>query len=52
MSAIRECRKCHGNIVRPAYPGDGAWPVGMMCRCPENQPNPGTEPEDREPQPA
>jgi len=33
MSVITRCRKCGGNIVEPAYPGDGAYPVPPMCRC-------------------
>ena len=37
MSVITKCPKCGGNIVEPAYPGDGAWPVSPMCKCPENK---------------
>lgn len=38
---ITICRVCGGNIVRPSFEGDGAYPTGRMCRCPQNQPNPG-----------
>ena len=44
MSRISTCRRCGGNIVEPAFEGDGAYDVGRMCRCPENQPNPATSP--------
>lgn len=44
MSAISTCRRCGKNIVRPAFEGDGAYPVAPMCECPENQPNPGKTP--------
>lgn len=40
MSKIEKCPKCGKNIVSPAYPGDGAYPVEPMCKCPEQQPNP------------
>lgn len=40
VSEVRKCRRCGKNVVLPAYPGDGAYPVTPMCRCPENQPNP------------
>ncbi len=33
MSIISKCRKCGGNIVKPAFEGDGAYPVPPMCRC-------------------
>lgn len=33
MSQIRSCPTCGGNIVTPAYEGDGAYPVGRMCDC-------------------
>lgn len=33
MSKISSCPRCGGNIVEPAYPGDGAYPVGRMCEC-------------------
>jgi hypothetical protein len=33
MSRIDRCTRCGGNIVTPAYPGDGAYPVGRMCDC-------------------
>lgn len=38
MSAIRKCRVCGGNIVEPAYPGDGAYPVAPMCTCRDEPP--------------
>jgi hypothetical protein len=44
MSTIKLCRKCGGNIVSPSWEGDGAYPVGRMCECPENQPNPARSP--------
>lgn len=44
MSTIYECRRCGRNVVKPSYPGDGAYPVSPMCECPENQPNPGERP--------
>jgi hypothetical protein len=33
MSRISKCPRCGGNIVEPAYPGDGAYPVAPMCSC-------------------
>lgn len=33
MSQVTACRSCGGNIVEPAYPGDGAYPVPPMCTC-------------------
>ncbi len=33
MSKITRCRECGGNIVEPAYPGDGAYTVAPMCLC-------------------
>lgn len=37
MSRVRQCPKCGGNIVEPAYPGDGAYPVAPMCECVNGQ---------------
>jgi hypothetical protein len=33
MSKITVCKRCGGNIVEPAYDGDGACPVPPVCRC-------------------
>lgn len=33
MSKISKCPACGGNIVEPAYEGDGAYPVPPMCSC-------------------
>lgn len=33
MSAIRQCYQCRGNIVEPAFEGDGVYPVSPMCTC-------------------
>lgn len=33
MSTVRKCSRCGGNIVLPAYPGDGDYPVEPMCKC-------------------
>lgn len=44
MSQIRSCSRCGGNIVAPAYEGDGAYPVGSMCECSDQQPNPRPAP--------
>jgi hypothetical protein len=33
MSKITRCPRCGGNIVEPAYDGDGAYPVAPMCTC-------------------
>ena len=33
MSKITRCTRCGGNIVEPAYPGDGVYPVAPMCSC-------------------
>ena len=38
MSKVTKCPKCGGNIVVPAYPGDGDYPVAPMCTCPESTP--------------
>lgn len=46
MSATYKCRQCGGNVVYPAYDGDGAYPIPPMCRCPENQPNPKRTPKE------
>lgn len=35
MSKISKCARCGGNIVEPAYEGDGAYPVAPMCSCGE-----------------
>lgn len=35
MSKITRCKRCGGNIVEPAFEGDGAYPVGRMCDCEE-----------------
>lgn len=40
MSRVQSCRRCGGNIVSPAFEGDGAYPVAPMCECPDQQPNP------------
>ena len=31
VSKVMKCPKCGGNIVVPAYPGDGDYPVAPMC---------------------
>lgn len=36
MSKISKCARCGGNVVEPAYPGDGAYPVALMCTCGRN----------------
>lgn len=36
MSKISRCPRCGGNIVEPAYRGDGAYPVAPMCSCKED----------------
>lgn len=41
MSEVTRCPRCGKNVVKPAYEGDGAYPVPPLCQCPENQPNPG-----------
>ncbi len=33
MSKVSQCPKCRGNIVEPAFEGDGAYPVAPMCEC-------------------
>jgi hypothetical protein len=35
MSKISRCPRCGGNIVEPAFPGDGDYPVQPMCSCNE-----------------
>ena len=37
MSKVTRCSRCGGNIVEPAYEGDGAYAVAPMCTC--GQPN-------------
>lgn len=37
MSKISKCHECGGNIVEPAYEGDGAYPVPPMCSCNESR---------------
>lgn len=33
MSVITQCPNCGGNIVKPAFEGDGDYPVPPMCDC-------------------
>lgn len=40
MSRVTRCQQCGGNVVEPAFEGDGAYPIEPMCRCSHNQPNP------------
>jgi hypothetical protein len=40
MTKVEPCKTCGRNIVSPAYPGDGTYPVAPMCDCPDQQPNP------------
>jgi hypothetical protein len=49
MSKITRCHECAGNIVEPAYDGDGAYPVGHMCTCKSSGDTPPTDNDDRHP---
>jgi hypothetical protein len=37
VSRVSRCSTCDGNIIEPAYEGDGVYPVAPMCSCAVNR---------------
>lgn len=43
MSKISRCGVCGGNIVEPAFEGDGVYFIPPMCKCSTAAPLSGRE---------